>query len=256
MKIFRSALALLLVAGGAWAVQGAPINTTCPLKGEPAKPNITSVYKGKTVAFCCGNCKGQFDANPEKYVSLFPGLAGPAIRTGLSSIPEGLKSGKEGSHPVLILFLDTGAKSKQWTEQLGDKSLDEVMGKVIYVAVEYKKDGEEEKKYQISAAPSLILVADPTKEDAKGKKISSPAPQEGARSGPQGEKVGADDHPGAGPVGDGGPGPVSIPAPPLNRRPKWSKMGGVPTEKREEERCSTWTPRCPSGRPCCRGFSA
>jgi YHS domain-containing protein len=176
MNLLRPAWALVLVGGVAWAIQGAPINTTCPLKGEAAKPNITSVYKGKTVAFCCNNCKGQFDANPEKYVSLFPGLAGPAIRTAVGTVPEGLKTGKDGSHPVLILFMDTGAKSKQWTEQLGDKSLDDVMGKVTYVAVEFKKDGEDEKKYQVTSAPSLILVADPTKEDAKGKKLSSPAP--------------------------------------------------------------------------------
>jgi len=176
MKILRSVLALLLVAGGAWALQGAPINTTCPMKGEAAKPNITSVYKGKTVAFCCNNCKGQFDANPEKYVALFPGLAAPAVRTAVGSIADGLKTAKDGSHPALLLFMDTTAKSKQWTEQLGDKSLDEVMGKITYIAVEFKKDGEDEKKYSVTSAPSLVLIADPTKEDAKGKKISSPAP--------------------------------------------------------------------------------
>lgn len=176
MNILRTVLALVLVAGGAWAFQGAPINTTCPMKGEAAKPNITSVYKGKTVAFCCNNCKGNFDANPEKYVSLFPGLAGPVVRTGVGSVAEGLKSAKDGSHPALILFMDTGAKSKQWTEQLGDKSLDEVMGKVVYIAVEFKKDGEDEKKYSVTAAPSLVLIADPSKEDSKGKKITSPAP--------------------------------------------------------------------------------
>ena len=105
-----------------------------------------------------------------------PGLAGPAVRTtSVTSVPDGLKSGKDGSQPVLILFMDTGAKSKQWGEILGDKSLDEVFGKIIYVAVDFKKDGEEEKKYSVTAAPTLLLV-DPTKEDSKGKKISSPAP--------------------------------------------------------------------------------
>lgn len=71
--------------------------------------------------------------------------------------------------------MDTGAKSKQWGESLGDKSLDDVFGKIIYVAVDFKKDGEEEKKYSVTAAPTLILV-NPVKDENKGKKISSPAP--------------------------------------------------------------------------------
>ena len=35
MKIVRSMMAVLLVAGAAWALQGKPINDKCPIKGEP-----------------------------------------------------------------------------------------------------------------------------------------------------------------------------------------------------------------------------
>jgi hypothetical protein len=77
---------------------------------------------------------------------------------------------------VLILFMDASPKSKTWTEALGDKSLDDTFGKIVYVASDFKKDGEDEKKYSVTAAPSLILIADPSKEDSKGKKITSPAP--------------------------------------------------------------------------------
>ena len=59
---------------------------------------------------------------------------------------------------------------------MADKSLDEVMGKIVYIAVEVKKDGEDEKKYSVTAAPTLVLIADPAKEDAKGKKLTSAAP--------------------------------------------------------------------------------
>ncbi len=53
MKSLRTAFGFLLVSAVAWAAQGAPVNTTCPVKtGTPVKPNITEVYKGKTVAFC------------------------------------------------------------------------------------------------------------------------------------------------------------------------------------------------------------
>ena len=44
-------LALLLVATAA-AQSGKPINAKCPVKGEPAKENITATYKGLTIGFC------------------------------------------------------------------------------------------------------------------------------------------------------------------------------------------------------------
>jgi hypothetical protein len=71
--------------------------------------------------------------------------------------------------------MDTTPKSKQWTESLGDKSLDDVFSKIIYVAVEFKKDGEDEKKYAVTSVPVLVLV-DPTKDESKPKKITSPVP--------------------------------------------------------------------------------
>jgi hypothetical protein len=71
--------------------------------------------------------------------------------------------------------MDASPKSKQWTVVLGDKGLDDTFGKIIYVALDFKKDGEDEKKYEVTSAPSLLLI-DPTKEESKPKKISSPAP--------------------------------------------------------------------------------
>ena len=47
MKIF-----LIIGATALLAVQGKPINTTCPIKGTPVKPDITVEYKGKTIGFC------------------------------------------------------------------------------------------------------------------------------------------------------------------------------------------------------------
>jgi hypothetical protein len=51
MKIFGVAVAALLAAGAAWALQGKPINETCPVKGEKIK-GVTTTYKGKTIGFC------------------------------------------------------------------------------------------------------------------------------------------------------------------------------------------------------------
>ena len=52
MKTLGAGAALLAAVGLAWAVQGKPINDTCPVKGSPIKPGNSSVYKGKTVGFC------------------------------------------------------------------------------------------------------------------------------------------------------------------------------------------------------------
>lgn len=42
-----------------------PINTLCPVTAKPVDLSQTSVYAGKTVAFCCDKCKSAFDQNPK-----------------------------------------------------------------------------------------------------------------------------------------------------------------------------------------------
>lgn len=178
MKILGAGAAMLAAAAVAWAVQGKPVNDVCPVKsGTPIKPGITSTYKGKTVGLCCGNCKGQFDSNPEKFVANIPGLAGPMPRTGgLASADEALKAGKEGTRPVVILFGDASPKTKLFSEMLGDPSLDESFGSVSYATVEFVKDSEEAKKYKVTAAPTLLIL-DPRGEAPKElKKLTSGAP--------------------------------------------------------------------------------
>jgi YHS domain-containing protein len=177
MKIIGAGAALLAAAGLLWAVQGKPINDTCPVKaGTPIKAGITAVYKGKTVGLCCGNCKGQFDSNPEKFVANIPGLAGPQPRTGLSSEADALKSGKEGAKPVVLLFGDAGGKTKLFSEMLGDPSLDESFGNVCFASVEYKKDGEDAKKYKVTSAPTLLILDSRGEAPKELKKLSSGSP--------------------------------------------------------------------------------
>jgi YHS domain-containing protein len=170
MKVLRVAIALFLGAGIAWAFQG--LNDMCPVKtGEAAKANITTTYNGKKVAFCCNNCKATFEADPSRFASKI----GPQPRTALNSIEDALKTAKEGSKPAMILFMDAGAKSKMWSEALGDKELDETFAKVAYAAVLFEKGADENKKYGVNSAPTLIIV-DPT-ENKTMKTLSSPAPK-------------------------------------------------------------------------------
>lgn len=39
----------------------APVNERCPIMGGAVKASLTRVYKGQTVAFCCGGCPAQWD---------------------------------------------------------------------------------------------------------------------------------------------------------------------------------------------------
>lgn len=42
---------------------------------EPVDPNITTVYDGRTIAFCCDRCLAKFHADPQRYLSRLPAFA-------------------------------------------------------------------------------------------------------------------------------------------------------------------------------------
>lgn len=46
--------------------------TMCPVMEAPIDKNIFTEYQGKKVYFCCGQCKGEFEKDPEKYLSKLP----------------------------------------------------------------------------------------------------------------------------------------------------------------------------------------
>lgn len=97
-------------------------------------------------------------------------------RTGLASAEEALKAGKEGSKPVVLLFGDASPKTKMMSEMLGDPSLDESFSSVFFATIEFKKDGDEAKKFKVSSAPT-VLILDPRPETPKElKKLTSGAP--------------------------------------------------------------------------------
>ena len=46
-----------------------PVNTKCPIMGEPIDASVTIVHDGKTIAFCCKDCIPEFKKDPAKYMA-------------------------------------------------------------------------------------------------------------------------------------------------------------------------------------------
>jgi len=44
-----------------------PINTQCPVSGKPIDGSKTTVYEGSVVAFCCDDCKAEFEKAPARF---------------------------------------------------------------------------------------------------------------------------------------------------------------------------------------------
>jgi len=49
--------------------------TICPVMGGPINRDIFVEYEGKKVYFCCAQCKGLFEKEPQKYLSKLPQFA-------------------------------------------------------------------------------------------------------------------------------------------------------------------------------------
>ena len=45
--------------------------------GNPIDKQYKTEYKGKTVYFCCPDCKPEFEKDPEKYIAKLPQFAKP-----------------------------------------------------------------------------------------------------------------------------------------------------------------------------------
>jgi YHS domain-containing protein len=45
------------------------LNEKCPISGKPVDPAKTAVFQGKTIAFCCDDCKAQFEKDPKEVLA-------------------------------------------------------------------------------------------------------------------------------------------------------------------------------------------
>ena len=46
-----------------------PVNTQCPVSGKAVDLTKTVLYEGALVAFCCDDCKAQFQKDPKPFLS-------------------------------------------------------------------------------------------------------------------------------------------------------------------------------------------
>ena len=46
--------------------------TTCPVTGEPVNKNVSAEIFGRTVYFCCENCRDTVKKTPELYIKPQP----------------------------------------------------------------------------------------------------------------------------------------------------------------------------------------
>ncbi len=52
------------------AAAAKPINKMCPVEpDDEIDPNLTIVYEGKTIGFCCKDCIKDFKKDPAKYLA-------------------------------------------------------------------------------------------------------------------------------------------------------------------------------------------
>jgi YHS domain-containing protein len=47
---------------------GDPINKKCPVTGKDVAAGREVEYKKQTIGFCCADCVGKFEGEPEKYI--------------------------------------------------------------------------------------------------------------------------------------------------------------------------------------------
>lgn len=45
-------------------------NKVCPVMGHPVDPDVSIVYQGKRIYFCCPGCDKKFLEDPEKYIRI------------------------------------------------------------------------------------------------------------------------------------------------------------------------------------------
>jgi hypothetical protein len=170
-RIISSAFVALLLVAPLAAQAGKIVNARCPVKtDQPAKPDLNATYHGVVVGFCCGNCKGKWAGDPDKYAANVPEL-----KPILAKMEKDKEKAKEMTGPCDCKKIVKGYYCEKDKRELGP---DDVRGNVC-------------KRCEMKAAEieyCLKLVPKPI--DPK-KKVQDPPAEDKARISYVCEKCGA-----------------------------------------------------------------
>ncbi len=75
-------------------------NATCPVTGEAAKADVTTVWNGVEVAFCCADCPPKFTAKPMDYAPALLKDMATQLAAAKARIAELEAAAKPGSERV------------------------------------------------------------------------------------------------------------------------------------------------------------
>jgi YHS domain-containing protein len=178
MKTWSVVAAVVLAAGIGFAQAGKAINTSCPIKGTAAN-GPTAVYKGKTIAFCCGNCLAQFKNDPDKVAAMLPEFAPVTGPTSLSSAKDALDGAKAGPKPAVIYFADAKnvPLNEGWLKALVEPTVTPELDKCTYFKIDFAKDEETAKKFKVTKGGTLVIIDARTDEQKVLKSLTAPNPK-------------------------------------------------------------------------------
>jgi len=102
----------------------APINDLCPVSGRQASAETTASHDGHAVAFCCGNCKGQFAGWPAAKKSEFVTATLASKKDAINSTcpiskrpVDGSTASTHGGHRVAFCCGNCQAKFAGWSDE-------------------------------------------------------------------------------------------------------------------------------------------
>jgi YHS domain-containing protein len=89
MKRVACSLALMAafavpLAYAATSAAGNPINKKCPVTGKDVAAGREVEYKKQTIGFCCADCVGKFEGEPEKYIGKVKEFKKSAVEISLA----------------------------------------------------------------------------------------------------------------------------------------------------------------------------
>jgi len=104
-----------------------------------------------------GAVVGKLAARASEAVRAQLGELGVAHRRGPKVLAD-LETARATGRPVLVLLADDKPRSQAFAQSLGDPAYGDVFEKIAFTKLEFRKDGDEAKRWKVQEAPALLLL--------------------------------------------------------------------------------------------------